>query len=142
MNSCSSNIISQLVGRFWTCSIRRGISPVSYRTLPGGTLAFSSRFLLSELATWRQNCWNGRRILRNTLILKPLLLPARPPRHSGSMTVLPDTRRIAEQYYYETLRYLAQTLLYLSYTCSHEILATAILMYHFARRTKRNKRRF
>lgn len=69
-----------------------------------------------------------------------------PPRtpastQSSSMTVLPDTRRIAEHYCYEALRYLAQTLLYPSYTCSHEILATAILMYRFARRTKRNKRR-
>ncbi|KAH8696840.1 hypothetical protein GQ44DRAFT_733568 [Phaeosphaeriaceae sp. PMI808] len=70
-----------------------------------------------------------------------------PPRtpastQSSSMTVLPDTRRIAEQYYYEALHYLAQTLLYPSYTCSYGILATAILMYHFARRTKRNKWRF
>ncbi|VUC34056.1 unnamed protein product [Clonostachys rosea] len=36
--------------------------------------------------------------------------------------------RIAKQYYYETLRYLSQTLSYQSYADSHEILATAIMI--------------
>ncbi|KAI8713837.1 Zn(2)-C6 fungal-type domain-containing protein [Fusarium sp. LHS14.1] len=35
---------------------------------------------------------------------------------------------IATQYYYETLQYLSQTLLYSSYAKSHEILATAIMI--------------
>lgn len=36
--------------------------------------------------------------------------------------------RVAKQYYYETLRYLSQTLSYQSYADSHEILATAIMI--------------
>jgi hypothetical protein len=47
----------------------------------------------------------------------------------GSMTSTPSsTSRIAEQYYYETLQYLSQNLLYQAYTVSHEILATAIMI--------------
>ncbi|KAF2030786.1 hypothetical protein EK21DRAFT_100260 [Setomelanomma holmii] len=40
----------------------------------------------------------------------------------------PNTSRIAEQYYYETLQYLSQNLLYQAYTTSPEILATAIMI--------------
>jgi hypothetical protein len=47
--------------------------------------------------------------------------------HSNIMTVSSSSRK-AEQYYYETLHYLAQNLLYPSYTSSHEILATAIMI--------------
>jgi hypothetical protein len=42
-----------------------------------------------------------------------------------------STRNIAEQLYYETLHYLSQNLLYQSYTSSHEILATAIMISTF-----------
>jgi hypothetical protein len=38
------------------------------------------------------------------------------------------TGRIAEQYYYETLQYLSQNLLYQAYTTSYEILATATMI--------------
>lgn len=47
----------------------------------------------------------------------------------GSITSAPPSiSRIAEQYYYETLQYLSQNLLYQAYTTSHEILATAIMI--------------
>jgi hypothetical protein len=47
----------------------------------------------------------------------------------GSTTSAPSsTSRIAEQYYYETLQYLSQNLLYHAYTISHELLATAIMI--------------
>jgi hypothetical protein len=59
-------------------------------------------------------------------------LQLRDPSTPSSMHSTPITKstssRIAEQYYYETLHYLAQNLLYPSYTCSHEILATAIMI--------------
>ncbi|PSN74922.1 hypothetical protein BS50DRAFT_596084 [Corynespora cassiicola Philippines] len=45
---------------------------------------------------------------------------------ASTMSHSADTKRIAEQYYYETLHYLSQNLLYPSYTSSHEILVTAI----------------
>lgn len=38
------------------------------------------------------------------------------------------TRRVAEQYYYETLHYISQNLLYQSYTSSYEILTTGIMI--------------
>ncbi|KAL6705124.1 Nuclear speckle splicing regulatory protein 1 [Coniothyrium glycines] len=40
----------------------------------------------------------------------------------------PSTSRLAEQFYYETLHYLSQNLLYQSYTNSLEILATALMI--------------
>ncbi|KAF1940463.1 hypothetical protein EJ02DRAFT_445436 [Clathrospora elynae] len=40
----------------------------------------------------------------------------------------PSTSNFAEQFYYETLHYLSQNLLYQSYTGSHEILVTAIMI--------------
>ncbi|KAF2734816.1 hypothetical protein EJ04DRAFT_436412 [Polyplosphaeria fusca] len=51
-----------------------------------------------------------------------------PPGSTHSNSSLPPARVAAEQYYYETLHYLAQTLLYASYSTSHEILATAIMI--------------
>jgi hypothetical protein len=52
----------------------------------------------------------------------PLSTPA------SNSSAPPNTSRIAEQYYYETLQYLSQNLLYQAYTTSHEILATAIMI--------------
>ena len=40
----------------------------------------------------------------------------------------PNAAKFAEQYYLETLQYLSQNLLYQSYTGSHEILVTAIMI--------------
>ncbi len=40
----------------------------------------------------------------------------------------PNPAHAAAQYYYETLQYLSQTLLYPSYADSHEILATSIMI--------------
>jgi hypothetical protein len=48
------------------------------------------------------------------------------PASTGSAP--PSTSRVAEQYYFETLQYLSQNLLYQAYTRSHEILATAIMI--------------
>jgi hypothetical protein len=51
------------------------------------------------------------------------------PNTPGSVASIPSsTSRIAEQYYYETLQYLSQNLLYQAYTTSHEILATGIMI--------------
>tara|TARA_R110002003_G_scaffold116_4_gene10090 strand:- start:704 stop:1519 length:816 start_codon:yes stop_codon:yes gene_type:complete len=52
----------------------------------------------------------------------PLSTPA------STSSVPPNISRVAEQYYYETLQYLSQNLLYQTYTTSHEILATAIMI--------------
>jgi hypothetical protein len=46
---------------------------------------------------------------------------------SPSSTV-PNIRRVAEQYYYETLQYLSQHLLYQAYTTSNELLSTAVMI--------------
>jgi hypothetical protein len=51
------------------------------------------------------------------------------PNTPGSVASTPSsTSRIAEQYYYETLQYLSQNLMYQAYTISHEILATGIMI--------------
>ena len=47
---------------------------------------------------------------------------------ASSSSAPPTTRRVAEQFYYETLHYLSQNLMYQSYTSSHEILATAVMI--------------
>jgi hypothetical protein len=54
--------------------------------------------------------------------------PAPPSTPASNSSAPPNTSRIAEQYYYETLQYLSQNLLYQAYTTSHEILATAIMI--------------
>jgi hypothetical protein len=54
--------------------------------------------------------------------------PSTPSSVHSTLISKDTSSRIAEQYYYETLHYLAQNLLYPSYTCSHEILATAIMI--------------
>jgi hypothetical protein len=54
--------------------------------------------------------------------------PSTPASVHSTPIIKSTSSRIAEQYYYETLHYLAQNLLYPSYTCSHEILATAIMI--------------
>ncbi|KAH7110608.1 hypothetical protein B0J11DRAFT_205747 [Dendryphion nanum] len=54
--------------------------------------------------------------------------PSTPASTHSNLTMTSDPSRIGEQYYYETLHYLSQTLLYPSYTSSHEILATAIMI--------------
>jgi hypothetical protein len=46
---------------------------------------------------------------------------------SPSSTV-PNVRRVAERYYYETLQYLSQHLLYQAYTTSNELLSTAVMI--------------
>jgi hypothetical protein len=51
------------------------------------------------------------------------------PNTPGSVASAPSsTSRVAEQYYYETLQYLSQNLLYHAYTISQEILATGIMI--------------
>ncbi|KAH7359616.1 fungal-specific transcription factor domain-containing protein [Pyrenochaeta sp. MPI-SDFR-AT-0127] len=54
--------------------------------------------------------------------------PIPPSTPASTFSLPPSTSRIAEQYYYETLHYLSQNLLYQSYTTSHEILSTAIMI--------------
>lgn len=52
-----------------------------------------------------------------------------PPGTPASVQSLaPNAAKFAEQYYFETLQYLSQNLLYQSYTGSHEILVTAIMI--------------
>ena len=53
---------------------------------------------------------------------------APPDTPASTSSVSPSTSRVAEKYYYETLQYLSQNLLYQAYTTSHEILATAIMI--------------
>jgi hypothetical protein len=53
---------------------------------------------------------------------------AQPGTPASTSSAPPTTRKIAEHFYYETLHYLSQNLLYQSYTSSHEILATAIMI--------------
>jgi hypothetical protein len=43
-------------------------------------------------------------------------------------SLAPSAAKFAEQYYFETLQYLSQNLLYQTYTGSHEILVTAIMI--------------
>ncbi|KAH4254947.1 hypothetical protein HBI04_172190 [Parastagonospora nodorum] len=52
-------------------------------------------------------------------------LPGTPASGASATT---NTRRIAGQYYYETLQYLSQHLLYQAYTTSHELLSTAVMI--------------
>ncbi|KAH7076138.1 fungal-specific transcription factor domain-containing protein [Paraphoma chrysanthemicola] len=56
------------------------------------------------------------------------LTPAPPSTPASTSSAPPSTSRIAEQYYYETLQYLSQNLLYQTYTTSPEILVTAIMI--------------
>lgn len=52
-----------------------------------------------------------------------------PPGTPASVHSLsPNAAKFAEQYYFETLQYLSQNLLYQSYTGSREILVTAIMI--------------
>ncbi len=86
--------------------------------------------------------------LRNVGLLKSILavgarhLTLVQPQHESTETVLhappgtpasvhsiaPNAAKFAEQYYFETLQYLSQNLLYQTYTGSHEILVTAIMI--------------
>lgn len=59
---------------------------------------------------------------------QPNMPPSTPASTHSNYHTVSNSKRIAEQYYYETLHYLAQNLLYPSYTSSHEILATAIMI--------------
>lgn len=54
--------------------------------------------------------------------------PLPPSTPASTSSLPPSTSRIAEQYYYETLHYLSQNLLYQSFTNSHEILVMAIII--------------
>jgi hypothetical protein len=54
--------------------------------------------------------------------------PVSPIVTSPIASVSVATSKVAEQYYYETLQYLSQNLLYQAYTTSHEILVTAIMI--------------
>jgi hypothetical protein len=56
------------------------------------------------------------------------LSPVPPSTPASNSSASPTTSRIAEQYYYETLQYLSQNLLYQAYTTSHEMLATATMI--------------
>ncbi|KAG9376566.1 Zn2Cys6 transcription factor [Pyrenophora tritici-repentis] len=47
---------------------------------------------------------------------------------ASTMSAPPTARRMAEQFYYETLHYLSQNLMYQSYTVSREILTTGIMI--------------
>jgi len=47
---------------------------------------------------------------------------------ASTLSTPPTARRMAEQFYYETLHYLSQNLLYQSYTVSREILTTGIMI--------------
>lgn len=51
--------------------------------------------------------------------------PGTPASGSGAHTA---TRKVAEQFHYETLHYLSKNLIYQSYTGSYEILTTAIMI--------------
>ncbi|CAN9325884.1 unnamed protein product [Alternaria alternata] len=53
---------------------------------------------------------------------------APPGTPASSSSASPTIRTLAEQFYYETLQYLSQNLLYQSYTKSREILVTAIMI--------------
>lgn len=85
--------------------------------------------------------------LRNVGLLKSILAVGachmaicQPQQNNESISPLPlgtpgstmsapaTTSKIAEQYYYETLQYISQNLLYQAYTTSNEILATAIMI--------------
>ena len=58
---------------------------------------------------------------------EPLLhVPPGTPASVHSLS--PNATKFAEQYYFETLQYLSQNLLYQTYTGSHEILVTAIMI--------------
>ena len=89
--------------------------------------------------------------LKNTGLLKSMLAVAarhvsleqpcwgKPPSHQpehattpeDQQVVLKEHARASRRYYYETLRYLSQTLSIQSYADSHEILATAIMISTF-----------
>jgi hypothetical protein len=57
-----------------------------------------------------------------------ILTPIAPNTPGSIASASCSTTRIAEHYYYETLQYLSQNVLYQAYTTSHEILATAIMI--------------
>jgi hypothetical protein len=62
----------------------------------------------------------------NDLTEPPLHVPPGTPASVHSLS--PNAAKFAEQYYFETLQYLSQNLLYQTYTGSHEILVTAIMI--------------
>lgn len=86
--------------------------------------------------------------LRNVGLLKSILavgarhITLEQPRTNPGETILhglpgtpasvhslsPNAAKFAEQYYFETLQYLSQNLLYQTYTGSHEILVTALMI--------------
>lgn len=55
----------------------------------------------------------------------PHVLPGTP---ASVHSLSPNAAKFAEQYYFETLQYLSQNLLYQTYTSSNEILVTAIMI--------------
>lgn len=55
----------------------------------------------------------------------PHVLPSTP---ASVHSLSPNAAKFAEQYYFETLQYLSQNLLYETYTGSHEILVTALMI--------------
>jgi hypothetical protein len=55
----------------------------------------------------------------------PYIHSGTPASSSGASTT---TRKVAQQFYYETLHYISQNLVYQSYTSSHEILTTGIMI--------------
>lgn len=57
-----------------------------------------------------------------------IIQPLSPDTPASTTSAQPSIGRVAEQYYYETLQYLSQNLLYQGYTISQEILATAIMI--------------
>lgn len=56
------------------------------------------------------------------------ILHAPPGTPASAHSLSPNAAKFAEQYYFETLQYLSQNLLYQTYTGSHEILVTAIMI--------------
>lgn len=56
------------------------------------------------------------------------VLPIGPGTPASVPSLLPNAAKFAERYYFETLQYLSQNLLYQTYTGSREILITAIMI--------------
>ncbi|KAJ4316162.1 Nuclear speckle splicing regulatory protein 1 [Neodidymelliopsis sp. IMI 364377] len=59
---------------------------------------------------------------------KELILHVPPGTPASVHSLSPNAAKFAEQYYFETLQYLSQNLLYQTYTGSPEILVTAIMI--------------
>ena len=60
--------------------------------------------------------------------LNEAVLHVSPSTPSSMHSLLPNAAKFAEQYYFETLQYLSQNLLYQTYTGSQEILVTAVMI--------------